>query len=94
MGGRRESRLNTHRTQGSEESGDCSLLLEYNEITGYHCRPLKDIISQTYDLQLRFLPDAECESSNPTKIKETKETINLFRKMTIKYRDAFKDIKK
>jgi hypothetical protein len=68
--------------------------LEYNEVGGYHSRPLKDIIAQTYDLQLSASPNVEYKSSEPLKLEETKEMISAFRKVNIAYRDAFRNMKK
>jgi hypothetical protein len=93
-GSERQSLLIRQYESHTEVMSDCSLALEYNEVSGYHCRPLKDIIAQTYDLQMSLLPDTEYKSANSTKLKTKKEVVDIFKKINIQYRDAVKYVKK
>ena len=73
---------------------DLTSLVEYNEVAGHHCKPLKDIIAQTYELQGKIVQEIEYHSSNPTTMAKIKELKQVILRMTGTYKNAFRNMRK
>jgi hypothetical protein len=68
-------------------------LLEYNEVTGRDCKPLRDIMAQTYDFQVTARPDIQYKSADPVKLSNWYKRLHSVDKISKKYRNAFKSFK-
>jgi hypothetical protein len=73
---------------------DLVSLIEYNEVAGHHCRPLKDIIAQTYELQGKIFQGVEYHSSDPAEMAKIKEMKKAVIRITGMYKNAFRNIQK
>ncbi len=68
-------------------------LLEYNEVIGHDCKPLRDIMAQTYDFQLTARPDIQYRSADPVRLSNLYKNLRSVEKLTEKYRDTIKNLK-
>jgi len=73
---------------------DLSAMIEYNEVSGHHCRPLKDIIAQTYELQGKIVQGIEYHSSDPATLAEIKELKQAILRITGTYKNAFRNMRR
>lgn len=72
---------------------DQNLHLEYDEVTGLQCKPLKEIMAQTYNLQIKLLNTIRYNSSDSTKFQKVKQMKKSLKMINTIYRDAFKNAK-
>jgi hypothetical protein len=72
---------------------DPSALIEFDEVKGRHCRPLKDIMAQTYDLQITTTKAVGYRSSDAEKLANWRRMIRLAGQANAHARNAFAAMK-
>jgi hypothetical protein len=93
-GSDRQGLLVRQRDASAELIADLSSPIEFDEVTGIHCRPLKDIIAQTYDLQITSAKAVGYRSSNTEAVAKTRRLIRLACQANARYRNAFAEMKR
>jgi hypothetical protein len=73
---------------------DLSATIEFDEVSGIHSRPLKDIIAQTYELQITTAKAIGYRSSDTQALAKTKELVRLACQANAVYKNAFARIKR
>ena len=74
-----------------ERITDQETFIENDNVTGHHCKPLKDIVAQTYDLQLDCCLGYQYISKDNDKIGYIKKRNAILRKQNNVYRNAFRN---
>jgi hypothetical protein len=77
-----------------EVIADMSSTIEFDEVAGKHCRPLKDIIAQTYDLQIATSNAVRYRSLSPDALDNMKRLIRLAGQANAHARNAFAEMKR
>lgn len=72
---------------------DLATPIQFDEVTGKHCRPLKDIIAQTYDLQMVPTKATVYRSSNAEALSNIRRMLRLARHANGRAKNAFAGIK-
>lgn len=72
-----------------EVINDLNALIDNGEVKGNHCRPLAEIIAQTYERQLESCAAYEYRSIDKALIAAAKARNALFRKQNNAYKNAF-----
>lgn len=93
-GSDRQGLLVRQHDANAERIVDLSSPMEFDEVTGVRCRPLKDIIAQTYDLQITAAKAIGYHSSNNEALVETRRLIRLACQANAHYRNAFAEMKR
>jgi hypothetical protein len=73
---------------------DLSSTIEFDEVRGIHSRPLKDIIAQTYDLQITSAKAIEYRSSDSEALANARRLVRLASQANARYRNAFAEMKR
>jgi hypothetical protein len=92
-GSDRQGLLVRQRVADVEMIKDLSSTIEFDQVTGIHRRPLKDIIAQTYDLQITAATAIEYRSSNAEALTKTRKLVRLASRSNAHYRNAFAEMK-
>jgi hypothetical protein len=75
--------------QRVEVINDMLALIENGEVKGHHCRPLAEIIAQTYKLQLESCATHTYRSANNANLAAAKARVSVFKKQNTVYKNAF-----
>src|SRR5216683_2124506 len=106
MSGRSLGKSESHRRLGTarppvrqrhasvEVIADMSSTIEFDEVAEKHCSPLKDIIAQTYDLQIATSKAVRYRSLSPDALDDIKRSIRLAGQANAHARNAFAEMKR
>jgi hypothetical protein len=93
-GSDRQGLLVRQHDANTELIANLSLPIEFDEVTGIHCRPLKDIIAQTYDLQITAAKAIGYRSSDSKALANTRRLVRLASQTNALYRKYFAETKR
>lgn len=69
-------------------------MVKFNEVSGSDCKPIKDIVAQTYDWQLKGMQGIEHCATDKNVLQDLRASLKAYKKLNVKLSERWRNLSK